>query len=109
MKAMDDTPERLAIIRRMVDILVEDAPIIPDFHRIEYALYHQWYRGFKPHGMTGGYLKYRDVDVGLRERLRREWNRPNYRALLYVLGPLAALMFVLALLKRQVPPGGVYA
>jgi ABC-type transport system substrate-binding protein len=106
MKAMPDTPERLAIIRRMVEIVVEDAPWIPSTHSVSYILRHQWVRSAKAHAMTGGYLKYRDVDVELRERLRREWNRPNYRLLAVVVGVLLALAMFLAVFRRSVPVGG---
>jgi ABC-type transport system substrate-binding protein len=75
MKIMQDGPERYALVRQMVDISVEDAPWIPSVHSLSYILVHQWVRNYKPHGMTGSFIKYRDVDVDLRARLRREWNR----------------------------------
>ncbi len=105
MKAMQNTPERYEIIRRMVDILVEDAPWIPSTHSVSYILQHQWLKNAKPHAMTGGYLKYRDVDVELRERLRRQWNRPNYLPLAGVGGAVAALALMLAGLRRGAPLG----
>jgi ABC-type transport system substrate-binding protein len=101
MKAMQDTPERLAIIRRMVEIVVEDAVWIPDVHYVSYILRHQWSRNSKPHGITGGYLKYQDVDVELRDRLRRQWNRPNYGALAVLIAAFAVPAAVLSLLKSR--------
>ncbi|MHC5034382.1 MAG: ABC transporter substrate-binding protein, partial [Planctomycetota bacterium] len=103
MKAMEDTPERLEIIKRMVDMVVEDAPWIPSTHRVSYILHHRWVRNSKPHAMTGGYLKYRDVDVELREKLRREWNRPNYMALWVALCSIAILSAGLAAIRRRAP------
>jgi len=77
MKVMQDGPDRLAVVRQMVGIVIEDAPWIPSVHSLSYVLVHKWVKNFKPHGMTGGFLKYRDVDVELRDRLRLEWNRPG--------------------------------
>ncbi len=103
MKAMDDTPERLAIIKQMVDIVVEDAPWIPGTHRISYSLRHAWLKNSKPHAMTGGYLKYRDVDAEMRRRLRTEWNQPNYAALVVFLVLAGAAIAALAGLRRSAP------
>jgi len=77
MKTMHDGPERYALVRRMVEIVCEDAPWVPSVHALSYILVHQWVRNYKPHGMTGSFLKYVDVDVSLRDRLRLEWNRPG--------------------------------
>jgi oligopeptide transport system substrate-binding protein len=100
MQAMDDTPERLAIIHKMRDIVVEDAIWIPSVHSVDYILVHQWVRNYKPHGITGGYLKYRDVDVALRSRLRKEWNRPNYGLLAAIVGAVFVCGAVLATFRR---------
>jgi oligopeptide transport system substrate-binding protein len=105
MKSMEDTPERLAIIHRMRDIVVEDAVWTPRFHSVDFILQHQWVKNYKPHGITGGYLKYRDEDVALRERLRKEWNRPNYGLLAVVAGALVLAGVGLALFRRRLPEG----
>ncbi|MCK4283968.1 MAG: ABC transporter substrate-binding protein [Candidatus Brocadiae bacterium] len=100
MKAMDDTPERLVIIRKMVDIVVEDAPWIPGTHSVSYTLHHQWVKNVKPHAITGGNLKYRDVDMQLCKRLRRQWNRPNYGAVGVFLAVTACAALLLGALRR---------
>ncbi len=105
MKAMPDTPERLDIIRKMVDILVEDAPWVPSIHTVSYVLRHQWSRYAKPHGIGGGYLKYRDVDVELRRRLRGEWNSPNYGLLFGILAAVAGAGLALAFVGKPAPGG----
>jgi hypothetical protein len=105
MKAMPDTPERLSIIRDMVDIVVEDAPWIPGTHRVSFVLYHSWIRNAKPHAITGGYLKYRDIDVDLRSKLRAEWNRPNYSLLAGGVVLLVGLTLALAYVGRAVAEG----
>jgi ABC-type transport system substrate-binding protein len=100
MKAMQDTPERLAIIRRMVDMVVEDAPWIPSMHTVTYGLRHAWVKNAKPHAMTGGYTKYRDVDTEMRRRLRADWNKPNYPLLAVFVVVALALAAVLAALRK---------
>jgi peptide/nickel transport system substrate-binding protein len=70
MKSMEDTPERLVLIVKMRAILNEDCPAIWDSHPTGYVLHHGWVRNAKPHGITGGYLKYRDYDADVRDRRR---------------------------------------
>jgi ABC-type transport system substrate-binding protein len=100
MKSMPNTPERLAIIEKMRAIITEDCPVIFNTHPISFTLEHQWVRNFKPHGITGGYLKYMDLDAGLRQRLRREWNRPNYLPVGVALAVLVGVGVVLAFVRK---------
>ncbi len=100
MRAMHNTPERLGIIQQMRDIVVEDCVWIPSVHSVSYVLVHQWVRNYKPHGITGGHLKYRDVDTELRRRRQREWNRPNYPLLGGFLGVLLGAPVVVVLFRR---------
>ncbi len=97
MKNMDNGPERLAIIRRMVDIVRRDAPWIWGFHPRQFTLHHGWYHNAKPNLMAHNTLMYRRIDPALRERLRAEWNRP----VLWPLG-LLAVLFVLGLVPAIV-------
>lgn len=106
MKAMDNTPERLAVIRRMVDIVVQDAVWIPTTYPIAYTLRHSWLRNAKPNEMTGGFIKYLDVDPVLRQELRTQWNQPNYTALTGIIVVLVVASATLALVHRG-PRGGV--
>lgn len=78
MKNMDNGPERLAIIQRMVSILQQDAPWVFGFHPASYTLRHAWLFNRKP--MEVGYngLKYQRLDTRLREQQRRLWNVPTY-------------------------------
>ncbi|MBL8490656.1 MAG: ABC transporter substrate-binding protein [Rhodocyclaceae bacterium] len=88
MKAMDNGPERQAIIDRMLSILHQDAPWVWGFHPKEYTLRHAWLKNRKPTKVGNNTLKYQRVEVAERERLRAEWNRP-------VIWPLAAGALVL--------------
>jgi len=76
MKHMPNTAERQAIIDRMVEIYRRDAPWVGGFHPVTYGLSHAWMKNGKPNNMARNNLKYLRVDVGLREKLRREWNQP---------------------------------
>lgn len=76
MKAMDNTPERLDIIRRMNRILHHDAPWVFGLHPKTYVLTHAWLKNRKPSDVGGNGLKYQRIDTAERARLRREWNRP---------------------------------
>ncbi|MFO8006850.1 MAG: ABC transporter substrate-binding protein [Candidatus Brocadiia bacterium] len=101
MKAMENTPERLRIIHQMRDIVVEDCVWIPSVHSVSYVLVHQWVRNFKPHGITGGHLKYRDVDTELRRQKQQEWNQPNYPLAGGILAVLFGVPLMVFLLRRS--------
>jgi len=90
MRSMENSSQRLAIIREMKQILQMDAPWVFTYHPVDFGLYHQWVRNAKPSNMANNTLKYLSVDGTLREDNRQGWNRP-------VLWPIAivlALLFV---------------
>ena len=89
MKAMPNGPERLALIRRMVDIARRDAPWVWGVNPKAYRLLHAWVANAKPNLMANNTLKYLRIDPHLRAARRAEWNRP-------VLWPLALLALALA-------------
>jgi ABC-type transport system substrate-binding protein len=91
MRAMENGPERQAIIDKMLSLLRHDAPWIWGFHPKDYALRHAWLLNRKPTKVGNNTLKYQRVDAVLRSRLRDQWNRP-------VLWPLVLLVAAGALL-----------
>jgi ABC-type transport system substrate-binding protein len=91
MKVMENTPERLARVRRMNDILAEEVPLVLLSSPVVYALTQPWAPRVTGNTMLGGGLKYANVDVALRESRRREWNRPEPWAVPALLGVLALL------------------
>ena len=91
MRVRENDQERLEVIRQMRRLLEEERPWIELFHREDYALYHGWLRQVKPFGMSYPMLKYRDIDVDLRARRRREWNRPVLWPAWALLGMAVAL------------------
>ena len=76
MQNMDNSPERLEIIRRMKLILQRDAPWVFAYHRVNFGLYHEWLKNGKPN--TTGYntLKYKRIDSTLRAQRQAGWNEP---------------------------------
>ncbi|MGE5492072.1 MAG: ABC transporter substrate-binding protein [Actinomycetota bacterium] len=90
MKNMDNTPERLDIVRRMNHIVQRDAPWVFGLHPKSYTLGHSWLKNRKPNDIGNNILKYQRIDTAQRARLRKEWNSP-------VIWPLALIAVVLAL------------
>ena len=94
MKNMDNTPERLAIIRQMTGILQHDAPRVFGLHPKSYTLGHRWLKNRKPNDVGNNILKYQRIDAAERTAARLAWNRP-------VLWPL--LLGLLVILLAIVP------
>ncbi len=99
METMPNSPQRLAIIRKMLHTVQRDAPWIWGFHPKSYALFHAWYKNAKPNDMSHNTLMYKRVLPALRDQRRRQWNKP-------VLWPVYVL-FVL-LVVTLVPAFKVY-
>ncbi|MHB1115658.1 ABC transporter substrate-binding protein [Sideroxydans sp.] len=91
MKNMENTPERQAIIDRMLEVLRKDSPWLWGYHPKSYVLQHGWLHNIKPNIMANNRLKYWRVDPVQREQMRREWNRPAYWPL--VIGMILLLAF----------------
>ena len=89
MRAMDNSPERLAIIHRMNRILHEDAPWIAAYHPVAFTLVHEWHKNAYPNPVAFNTLKFARLDTALRARRRRAWNAPRW-------GPVLAFALCLA-------------
>jgi oligopeptide transport system substrate-binding protein len=103
MKNMENSPERLAIIDRMLEIVRDDSPWLWGYHPKNYVLQHGWLHNVKPNVMANNRLKYWRVDASARDRFRAEWNQPQLSPLW--LGAAALLLFGVwmwrALRKRE--------
>jgi oligopeptide transport system substrate-binding protein len=107
MRAMDDGPQRLELIRRMRAIAVEDCPWIYHIHGEGFGLTQAWFPNFKPHPVAMDTVKYYAIDGPRRARLQAEWNRPNYwpalGALIFlIVGSLPAASVVRQRTQRHV-------
>jgi len=89
MKSMNNSPERMALITRMLEIVRRDGPWIWGYHPKQFVLHHRWYHNAKPNLMAHNTLMYRRIDPALREQKRAEWNQP-------IIWPLGLLFIVLA-------------
>lgn len=92
-RAMDNGPERQALIDRMVVILRQDAPWVFGFHPMDYSLRHGWLKNRKASKVGNNTLKYQRIDVVQRQARRDAWNQPRLMPPALLLGVL-----VLALL-----------
>ncbi len=76
MRNMDNTPERLALIEKMQNIIRRDAPWVFGFHPKNFTLFHSWLHNVKPNLMANNTLKYMRLEPRRRARMRQLWNRP---------------------------------
>jgi len=90
MKNMDNTPERLGIVRQMNHILQHDAPWVFGLHPKSYTLSHRWLKNRKPNDVGNNILKYQRIDAEDRATARSQWNAP-------VVWPLGLGLLVLLL------------
>ena len=91
MKDLDDTPERAALIKRMIEISQEDAPLLNGWSEEFGGAYHQWVYNGKPSNIIRDQLPYLRIDPDLRQAKLKEWNQA-------FAWPLVALPFVLLIL-----------
>ncbi|MGQ0752619.1 MAG: ABC transporter substrate-binding protein [Betaproteobacteria bacterium] len=90
MKNMTNSPERQALIDRMIEILRRDAPWVWSFYPKDYSLHHAWIHNRKPNKMANNSLKYQRLEPRLREQMRVAWNAP-------LVWPAALIALVLAI------------
>ncbi len=89
MAVMDNSPERLALCRRLLEILNDECPCAFNFHKAYYVVVQPWARRTHANMMLEGGVKYLQVDPVARAKAWHEWNRPAY-------WPLALLAAVIA-------------
>ncbi|MEO8606214.1 MAG: ABC transporter substrate-binding protein, partial [bacterium] len=75
-RAMENGPQRLALIGDMRGLLEREAPWIPLYYPEDYALSQGWLANLKPPSLSIPFYKYLDVDAARRSELRSAWNQP---------------------------------
>ena len=90
MKSMPNNDERMALIRKMNEVVRADAPWVFAFNPKAYALYHSWYNNVKPNLMANNTYKYRRIDPESRAIQRKAWNKP-------ILWPIYIVLILLVL------------
>jgi ABC-type transport system substrate-binding protein len=76
MRAMENSPERQALIDQMRAITERQRPWIELFHPEDYAVHHGWLGNVKPPSLSLPAMKYWDVDPARRADRRIAWNVP---------------------------------
>jgi len=76
MATMDNSPERLALVDKLRDIINEDCPQIFTFHKAFYTTTQPWARRTSSNMLLEGAFKYQQVEPVLRAKMQREWNQP---------------------------------
>ena len=89
MAVMDNTPERLAIVKKMNQILWEDATAIYTFNKHFYSVIQPWGRRSHQNHLLEGGLKYQVIDAALREKVRGDWNKKPWWPVLLLVGAIA--------------------
>lgn len=85
MENMENSPERLKVVSEMQAILRKDAPWVWGFHPVAFGLNHRWVENLKSNAMANNTIKYIRIDAETREKLREEWNRPNYKPIIIII------------------------
>jgi ABC-type transport system substrate-binding protein len=77
MKDLDDTDERRALIKQMVEVVQQDAVWLWGWTDEYSGAYHQWVHNGKPSNIIRDQLQYLRVDPALRVRMVEQWNPAN--------------------------------
>lgn len=93
MKDLDNTPERAAIIKRMIEITQEDSPLLHGWSEEFGGAYHQWVFNGKPSNIIRDQLPYLRLDPQLRQTKLEEWNQALVWPLLLLPMALAGLIW----------------
>jgi len=88
MKDLEDTPERAAMIARMIAIMQDEMPMLFGWSEEFGGAYHQWVGNGKPSNIIRDSLPYLRIDAPLRTSKIKEWNQAIW-------WPLAALPLLL--------------
>ncbi len=76
METMPNSPQRQAIIDKLIKIAREDCPWIYAYTNQDFTMLQGWLKNYKPMFIGGGYLKYWDIDTDMRDQIIKENNQP---------------------------------
>lgn len=110
MRSMENSPQRLAIIQEMLDIVRKDAPWVFAMHPRSLALYHHWYHNAWPNRLANNNVKYLSVDSALRIQQQAAWNQPIawplWLSLVFIIGLIIwAMTAYRARQQQRIKPG----
>ena len=92
MENMENSPERMTIIRELIGIVRADAPWFGTWNPIGYGLFHSWYQNAKPMSLGYGFMKFKKIDAALRAQKRAEWNPPILWPIVLLFALLVAVL-----------------
>ncbi len=98
---MPPSPERDALIRRMVARLAVDLPKVFLFHRVSHYFTQRWTASLQPNPLGYREMKYWDVDARGRAAATDEWNRTTLSGYLTVVGGAIAFALLAWISVRQ--------
>lgn len=75
-RTMENTPERMAKLQKMLSIARQDAPWIWGLHPRSLSLYHSWYKNVWPNSLANNTIKYLAIDAQQRAQKQAQWNQP---------------------------------
>ncbi len=107
-KTMMNSPERASLIAQMTDLVQHDVPWLFAFVPKEYSLIHQWYSNVKPNALARNDIKYKKINVALRDQSRQAWNRPTtWPVAVILIGLIVFAWPAFAAFKRREQRAGV--
>ncbi len=92
MATMENSPERLELVKKMNALLIEECPIILHFNKAYYLISQPWAPLTHLNMMLEGGFKYLPIDQALREKKRHEWNPVSRWPLVAALGFVGAAL-----------------
>ena len=101
MKTMSNSPERSALIQKMILLLQEDAPWIWGYHPKSLSLYHSWLHNVWPNPLANNTVKYRRIDADERVVKQSQWNQPVIWPLIIVFLMVVGSIYPLNLAYRR--------
>lgn len=66
-KNMQDSPQRTAMYKKLVQMVGVEVPIIFGLHRTEFVVKHSWLKNYKRTAFDNGNAKYWDIDLKLKK------------------------------------------
>ncbi|MBX3635407.1 MAG: ABC transporter substrate-binding protein [Rubrivivax sp.] len=102
MKALEDGPEKQALIDRMVALVREDAPWTMGYFPYSSAAVQRWVHNAKTAVLIRDHGRYLRLDAADRAAALAEWNRPRWWPVIaLVAGLLALVLLARAQLRRR--------
>ncbi len=101
MKSLDDVPEKQKLVDDMIALARDEAPWTMGFFPYTAAATQSWVHNTKPAILVRDIGRYMRVDLAQRAAKTREWNRPVWWPLIFIVAAALALVLVARHSLRQ--------